>query len=99
MLESGDILHDEWHSSFVSDSEASLDHGEIGRSDLMPDDAGEGEFGAGDAGQFLLGQGHASGGFGEALEVDEGETSKLRKDLRRDTAMFHRGKYLHTEEG
>jgi N-methylhydantoinase B len=31
----------------------------------------------------------------QTLEVDEVETSKVRKDLRRETAMFHRDKYLH----
>jgi hypothetical protein len=31
----------------------------------------------------------------QTLEVDEVETSKFRKELRRETAMFHRGKYLH----
>src|SRR5262249_46655097 len=30
----------------------------------------------------------------QSLEVDEAETSKLRKDRRSETAMFHRGKYL-----
>jgi len=33
-----------------------------------------------------------------SLEVDEVETAKLRKELRRETAMFHRGRYLHTAE-
>ena len=31
----------------------------------------------------------------QTLEVDEVETAKIRKDLRRETAMFHRGKYLY----
>jgi N-methylhydantoinase B len=31
----------------------------------------------------------------QTLEVDEVETSKLRKDRRAETSMFHRGKYLH----
>ena len=31
----------------------------------------------------------------QTLEVDEVETSKLRKELHRETAMFHRGKYLY----
>jgi len=35
----------------------------------------------------------------QTLAVDEVETAKIRKDLRRETAMFHRGKYLHAEEG
>ena len=34
----------------------------------------------------------------QTLDVDEIETSKLRKDRRVETAMFHRGKYLHAEE-
>ena len=32
----------------------------------------------------------------QTREVDEVATSKLCKDLHRETAMFHRGKYLHT---
>jgi len=35
----------------------------------------------------------------QTLEVDEVETAKIRKELRQKTAMFHRGKYLYTEEG
>ena len=35
----------------------------------------------------------------QTLEIDEVETAKLRKDLRREMAMFHRGKYLYAEEG
>ena len=31
----------------------------------------------------------------QTLEVDEVETAKLRKALHRETAMFHRGRYLH----
>jgi N-methylhydantoinase B len=31
----------------------------------------------------------------QTLEVDEVETAQLRKDLHRETAMFHRGRYLH----
>ena len=31
----------------------------------------------------------------QSLEVDEVETAKLRKDRRSETAMFHRGRYLH----
>jgi len=34
----------------------------------------------------------------QTLAVDEVETSQLRKDLCRETAMFHRGKYLHAAE-
>jgi N-methylhydantoinase B len=34
----------------------------------------------------------------QTLEVDEVETARLRKDLRRETAMFHRGRYLHAQE-
>jgi N-methylhydantoinase B len=34
----------------------------------------------------------------QSLEVDEVETAKLRKDRRSETAMFHRGRYLHGEE-
>jgi hypothetical protein len=30
----------------------------------------------------------------QTLEVDEVETSKLRKDHRSETTMFHRGHYL-----
>ena len=30
----------------------------------------------------------------QTLEVDEAETSKLRKDRRAETTMFHRGHYL-----
>jgi N-methylhydantoinase B len=33
----------------------------------------------------------------QTLEVDEVETAKLRKDRRSETAMFHRGRYLHGE--
>jgi N-methylhydantoinase B len=35
----------------------------------------------------------------QTLAVDEGETSKIRKDRRSEMAMFHRGKYLHAGEG
>jgi N-methylhydantoinase B len=35
----------------------------------------------------------------QTLAVDEVETAKIRKDLCRETAMFHRGRYLHAEEG
>jgi N-methylhydantoinase B len=31
----------------------------------------------------------------QTLVVDEVETAKIRKDLCRETAMFHRGRYLH----
>jgi N-methylhydantoinase B len=34
----------------------------------------------------------------QTLEGDEVETARLRKDLRRETAMFHRGRYLHAAE-
>ena len=34
----------------------------------------------------------------QSLEVDEVETAKFRKDRRSETAMFHRGRYLHGEE-
>jgi len=35
----------------------------------------------------------------QTFAVDEGETAQIRKDLGRETAMFHRGRYLHAEEG
>ena len=35
----------------------------------------------------------------QTLAVDEVETAKIRKDPCRETAMFHRGRYLHAEEG
>jgi N-methylhydantoinase B len=35
----------------------------------------------------------------QTLEVDEVETARLRKERHRETAMFHRCRYLHAQEG
>lgn len=35
----------------------------------------------------------------QTLELDEVETARLHKELRRETALFHRSRYLHAPEG